>query len=302
MDSARWHISSNIFSLHSFLCFHPNPITEAPNFKLTPKPTITHPCSQPWEKMQNASGGRFCDHCTKVVRDFRQSSPDEIYDAFQQANGNVCGRFYSHQLAAAPIVHSSPIRESLIRFALALWLCFAPLFGTAQNDGDKPLLSKDGLPIAEKYSGKHSLPEIENNGSAIDGSPDGNFTNDTILLEGTDTPTYDFQWTSAAVDTQFAILNPEYELVTTTMGSMVYVEEITLLIDFNDDVLLGMMSFPGHIDSTKPMPQESQNINAQRVLTLPPNSPEENPSPNNSAIILPPGRKEEEDENSPPAI
>lgn len=100
--------------------------------------------------MTPAVGGKFCDHCTKVVRDLTHASQEEIKTAYENAGGNLCGRFRRSQLAfVGPIPEVKvPLRnviaaaeaarfQALARFALAFWICFAPFFSTAQSDSQK---------------------------------------------------------------------------------------------------------------------------------------------------------------------
>jgi hypothetical protein len=60
--------------------------------------SIPNPCTMQWEEMEPVDEkSRSCSSCEKVVRDFTQMSDEELISYFQQ-NGNVCGRFFSHQV------------------------------------------------------------------------------------------------------------------------------------------------------------------------------------------------------------
>lgn len=67
---------------------------------------IKNPCHQPFNKMKPTDMGRFCDHCSKTVVDFRNKSKDEIQN-YLLSNPNSCGSFYKSQLQpSTPIQHT----------------------------------------------------------------------------------------------------------------------------------------------------------------------------------------------------
>lgn len=60
---------------------------------------IPNPCSENWEFMSPQKKGRFCSVCSKCVIDFTEKQPHEILQIIDgKKDGEVCGRFYSHQL------------------------------------------------------------------------------------------------------------------------------------------------------------------------------------------------------------
>ena len=60
--------------------------------------TIPSPCSEKWDNFTPASGGGFCNNCSKVVVDFTKMTDAQILDYFEEHHGHTCGRFHSHQL------------------------------------------------------------------------------------------------------------------------------------------------------------------------------------------------------------
>lgn len=101
--------------------------------------SIPEPCSESWGAMTAAEKGRYCDACSKVVMDLTEHEPKEILSLYEQADGNMCGRFRSDQLAPEP-----PIRPVgwLKRFLLAIVLAFgAHLFVFAQAETEAAVYS-----------------------------------------------------------------------------------------------------------------------------------------------------------------
>lgn len=62
---------------------------------------IPTPCEQKWDSMQNASGGKFCDLCTKKVFDLTDKTDTEIHSLLQE-NKSICGRIQSTRLYSHP--------------------------------------------------------------------------------------------------------------------------------------------------------------------------------------------------------
>jgi hypothetical protein len=61
--------------------------------------TIPEPCTQDWNEMQPAPGGRHCAHCQKAVVDFSRMTDAQLLAYFQKpAGGAACGRFTTEQL------------------------------------------------------------------------------------------------------------------------------------------------------------------------------------------------------------
>lgn len=61
------------------------------------KVTIPKPCHENWAAMTPEEKGRFCQVCSKSVRDFTNASDQEIIDDLSQ-NPNICANFRVDQL------------------------------------------------------------------------------------------------------------------------------------------------------------------------------------------------------------
>ena len=61
------------------------------------KVTIPKPCHENWATMTPEEKGRFCQICSKSVRDFTNASDQEIIDDLSQ-NSNICANFRVDQL------------------------------------------------------------------------------------------------------------------------------------------------------------------------------------------------------------
>lgn len=61
------------------------------------KVTIPKPCHENWATMTPEEKGRFCQVCSKSVRDFTNASDQEIIDDLSQ-NPNICANFRVDQL------------------------------------------------------------------------------------------------------------------------------------------------------------------------------------------------------------
>ncbi|MXS71705.1 hypothetical protein GSF70_10790 [Flavobacteriaceae bacterium W22] len=58
---------------------------------------ISKPCNENWDAMSPEENGKFCEVCSKIVRDFSESSDEKIYHDLKSYK-NICGRFTDHQL------------------------------------------------------------------------------------------------------------------------------------------------------------------------------------------------------------
>jgi hypothetical protein len=67
---------------------------------------IPTPCTQNWEEMSVAPGGRFCDSCEKKVVDFSLMSDRQILEILRNSKGEICGRFVNEQLNRNLVVSS----------------------------------------------------------------------------------------------------------------------------------------------------------------------------------------------------
>lgn len=61
------------------------------------KITIPQPCHENWNQMTPDEKGRFCEVCSKSVRDFTKLSDLEIIERVSE-NNNICGNFRVDQL------------------------------------------------------------------------------------------------------------------------------------------------------------------------------------------------------------
>lgn len=61
------------------------------------KLNIPNPCFENWDEMTSSDKGKFCQVCSKTVRDFTNSSDEELYEEVK-SNSNICGNFRTHQL------------------------------------------------------------------------------------------------------------------------------------------------------------------------------------------------------------
>lgn len=60
--------------------------------------TITEPCTQSWEQMQQHDGHNFCDACQKCVIDFTGYTNEAILQAITTSKTEICGRLSQTQL------------------------------------------------------------------------------------------------------------------------------------------------------------------------------------------------------------
>jgi hypothetical protein len=76
---------------------------------------IPTPCTQSWDSMTGAYGGRRCEACQEIVVDFTQLADKEILAYFQQlAGGSVCGRFRASQVGRPLVIkQAQPIGRPL---------------------------------------------------------------------------------------------------------------------------------------------------------------------------------------------
>jgi hypothetical protein len=72
---------------------------------------LSFTCSENWDAMPQANGGRHCDKCQKKVHDFTKSKADEFRKVLAENNYNVCGRFSLEQMA--PITYYTPALEKV---------------------------------------------------------------------------------------------------------------------------------------------------------------------------------------------
>ncbi|QJD95094.1 hypothetical protein HH214_03975 [Mucilaginibacter robiniae] len=61
-------------------------------------------CSENWNEMPKAEGGRYCDKCQKKVYDFTDSKVADFQRILAENNHNVCGRFTRQQMHVQPVI------------------------------------------------------------------------------------------------------------------------------------------------------------------------------------------------------
>ncbi len=117
-----------------------------PNFKVR----IPEPCHEDWGKMTPSEKGRFCQSCSKVVRDFRDESPEEIRDFLlkKQSEGKkTCGRFNSSQVELPDLIQQRNEKQFSRKwrsyFAAACILAFGTMLFSGCSDvkADQYLIS-----------------------------------------------------------------------------------------------------------------------------------------------------------------
>jgi len=59
---------------------------------------IPKPCHENWETMTPEQKGRFCSVCSKTVRDFTDTSDEEIVKTVSGSSEDICGKFYQSQI------------------------------------------------------------------------------------------------------------------------------------------------------------------------------------------------------------
>jgi hypothetical protein len=62
------------------------------------KITIPEPCNEDWNKMTPTEKGAFCSSCSKEVKDFTNSSDQEILKTIEASENQICGHISNHQL------------------------------------------------------------------------------------------------------------------------------------------------------------------------------------------------------------
>lgn len=83
--------------------------------------SIPNPCSQKWEEMTPCNDGRFCGHCKNIVVDFTMWNDTQVFNYYQQHQGeHFCGRYLTSQLNR-PIIPAQP-KSRLYRMFIGLGL------------------------------------------------------------------------------------------------------------------------------------------------------------------------------------
>lgn len=143
------------------------------------KITIPSPCHENWNEMVPEEKGRFCSVCSKVVKDFTNSSNKEILDILESSEEKICGNFKQAQLNKN--LHYSYINALFAKFAVGFVITTAGIITIkaqnceAKKDSIKEknvkgevLVSKDLkiIPIKDNnqiiLGGVHSYKSTEN--------------------------------------------------------------------------------------------------------------------------------------------
>src|SRR6266446_4503296 len=134
--------------------------------------SIPQPCSEDWKSMSCAEHGRFCAKCNKVVRDFTNTSDDELLKIFSGQHSKMCGRFLSSQVYQKnkrknfwEFVKGSQLRKFAASFISLLGL---KLFSVAHADAQiielKNLsvsdLKKAGIEVQKNFRSDSSQLQI----------------------------------------------------------------------------------------------------------------------------------------------
>jgi len=95
--------------------------------------TIAKPCQKSWNDMTEATGGRYCNSCEKVVTDFTTMSNQEIIDFIAgRDRSQICGKFKIPQLQAFNqsllIVQPKLTLWKRLAVAASLLICSVPFF------------------------------------------------------------------------------------------------------------------------------------------------------------------------------
>jgi hypothetical protein len=135
------------------------------------KLTVSKPCSQNWNDMEQRDKAHFCASCQQCVKDFTTATDSEIIAFVQSNTGSTCGRFNKNQLDR---VLNSTTLKSKNRFSLAASLLFLTTIGNAKSplETSKPTLFinqfEEKKPIFEHQETEH----IEND------------NRDSLIIEG----------------------------------------------------------------------------------------------------------------------
>jgi len=62
--------------------------------------TLKFPCQEKWDQLEVVPGGRLCQSCAHIVKDFRDCSQEELNSQLD-TQSHVCGIFRKDQLSSA---------------------------------------------------------------------------------------------------------------------------------------------------------------------------------------------------------
>jgi hypothetical protein len=152
------------------------------NFKLT----IPKPCPQNWDAMTPTTAGRFCESCSKCVRDFTNFTDQELIDYFGKANTKTCGRFTEQQLDTVFLLHE-PARQ---RHLLPQLIFTAALAAGTLNQAPAKNLSVEIVQTPRQSVSEDKTTDNSDSSKYIYGTIIDNLTKEklqfiNILIEGT---------------------------------------------------------------------------------------------------------------------
>jgi len=102
-------------------------------------------CSENWEAMPDADGGKHCDKCQKKVYDLTNSKADEFGQIMTENNYSICGRFTKQQVNEETMV--APIWKKWLSAAMVLiGFSFFTNNAVAQNAKHKQTKHKANFP------------------------------------------------------------------------------------------------------------------------------------------------------------
>jgi hypothetical protein len=121
---------------------------------------LSFSCTENWDTMQNAEGGRYCNKCQKKVYDFTNSKADEFRQIMAENNYNICGRFTKQQMYEEPI--AAPFWKKWVSAAMVLiGFSFFTNSAVAQKAKHKQAKHKVNLPQPTVSIGDVVIPVLK---------------------------------------------------------------------------------------------------------------------------------------------
>lgn len=153
---------------------------------------LKDPCSANWEDMSPSQQGKFCQQCQKEVVDFTQLPFSAIKDFFEEAQGEVCGRFQQPQLEQFNAYYQPLPTPSLIKKWAAAAVLTAvvalPSFGQGGMHYE-PVAPTEQLPASTSNSSQQqqaTQQEIVLAGKVCSGSAQRGLALATIQVKGSE--------------------------------------------------------------------------------------------------------------------
>ncbi|MNK25529.1 TonB-dependent Receptor Plug Domain protein [compost metagenome] len=123
------------------------------------KITIPQPCHENWNQMTPDEKGRFCEVCSKSVRDFTRLSDLEIIESVSE-NTNICGNFRVDQLDRN--LNYSFINSLFMKFAVGFVLTSGGIV-SAQTPSNQHHGTKDSIKVKVKIPETPANLDLHNN-------------------------------------------------------------------------------------------------------------------------------------------